>query len=117
MRGPRAGKALLRDLAIFGGSPAFAAPLHVGRPNVGDRAALHARIDGLLDRGVFTNMGPLVREFERRVAEFAGTRHCIAMCNATMALMVAIGAWHSPRRSSCPPSRSSPPCTPCSGWG
>lgn len=29
----------LRDLAVFGGPPAFAAPLHVGYPNVGNRAA------------------------------------------------------------------------------
>ena len=35
----------IEDLAIFGGAPAFAEPLHVGRPNVGDRASLMERIN------------------------------------------------------------------------
>ncbi len=80
------------DLAVFGGRAAFAEPLHVGRPNIGDRASLLARINDLLDRRWFTNDGPLVREFERRVAELAGVRHCVAMCNATVALEIAIRA-------------------------
>lgn len=80
------------SLAILGGQPAFAEPLHVGRPNVGDRTSLLRRIDDMLDRRWFTNDGPLVREFEARVAEIAGVRHCIAMCNATVALEIAIRA-------------------------
>jgi len=31
-----------------------------------------------------------VQEFEQRVAEFVGVKHCIAMCNATVALEIAI---------------------------
>ncbi len=77
-------------LALLGGSPAFAAPLHVGRPNVGDRAALLRRIEGILDRNWLTNDGPLVREFEQRIADYVGVPHCIAMCNATVALEIAI---------------------------
>ncbi len=63
--------------------------LHVGRPNVGDRDALLRRIDGMLDRRWFSNDGPLVREFETRIADFAGVKHCVAMCNATVALEIA----------------------------
>lgn len=79
-------------LAIFGGSPAFAEPLHVGRPNVGDRARLMARIDDMLDRRWLTNHGPYVQELERRIAEHLGVRHCIAATNATIALEIAIRA-------------------------
>jgi dTDP-4-amino-4,6-dideoxygalactose transaminase len=81
-----------RKLALLGGSPAFAEPLHVGRPNIGDRARFLARVNDMLDRRWLTNDGPLVKEFERSVADLAGVRHCIAMCNATVALEIAIRA-------------------------
>jgi dTDP-4-amino-4,6-dideoxygalactose transaminase len=77
-------------LAVLGGTPTFDHQLHVGRPTVGDRARFLARVAELLDRGWFTNDGPLVRDFERHVAEAAGVRHCVAMCNATVALEIAI---------------------------
>lgn len=77
------------DLAIFGGSRAFAEPLHVGCPNIGDRAALLTRINDILDRRWFTNDGPVVQEFERRIAAHLGVKHCVAMCNATIALEIA----------------------------
>jgi dTDP-4-amino-4,6-dideoxygalactose transaminase len=82
----------LHDLAILGGAPAFADKLHVGRPNIGDRDRLLARINDILDRRWLTNAGTYVREFERRVAEMTGVRHCIAMCNGTVALEIAIRA-------------------------
>lgn len=80
------------DLAIFGAPPAFAEPLHVGRPNIGSREHLLERINDLLDRHCLTNNGPYVREFERRIAEVVGVRHCIATCNGTVALEIAIRA-------------------------
>jgi dTDP-4-amino-4,6-dideoxygalactose transaminase len=79
-------------LAIFGSPPAFAEKLHVGRPNVGDRDQLLRRINGILDRRWLTNDGPEVQEFERRIADFLGARHCVATCNATVALEIAIRA-------------------------
>jgi dTDP-4-amino-4,6-dideoxygalactose transaminase len=85
-------KARLADLAVLGGPPAFTEALHVGRPNVGDRARLHARIDELLDRRWLTNDGPLALELEERIAVIAGVRHCVATANATVALEVAIRA-------------------------
>jgi dTDP-4-amino-4,6-dideoxygalactose transaminase len=81
-------KSSLTDLAIAGGAPAFAEPLHVGRPNIGDRTALLARINDALDRRWLTNRGPLVCELEERLAAYLGVRHCIAMCNATIALEI-----------------------------
>ena len=79
-------------LAILGGSPAFAEKLYVGRPNVGDRAAYLARVNDILDRCWLTNDGPAVQELERRLADYVGVRHCVAMCNATVALEIAIRA-------------------------
>ncbi len=79
----------LDELAIFGGPPAFAEPLHVGRPNVGDRERLLERVGGALDRRWLTNDGPLVDEFEARMAARAGAEHCIAVCNGTSGLQLA----------------------------
>jgi dTDP-4-amino-4,6-dideoxygalactose transaminase len=80
------------ELAIFAGVPAFSEAVHVGRPNIGDRQQLLARINDMLDRNWLTNNGPFVQEFEHRVAELLGVKHCIAMCNATIALEIAIRA-------------------------
>jgi dTDP-4-amino-4,6-dideoxygalactose transaminase len=81
-----------RRLAILGGEPAFRDQLHVGQPNIGDRQRLLVRIGDLLDRKWLTNNGPLVHEFESQVAQHAGVKHCIATCNATVALEIAIRA-------------------------
>jgi len=79
-------------LAIFGHPPAFDTPLHVGRPNLPDKQAILDRISGALEAGWLTNGGPLVAEFERRVASEAGVKHCIATCNGTAALELAVRA-------------------------
>ena len=85
-------KTSVQDLAVCGSTPAFTVPLHVGRPNVGDRDALHAEIDCILERRWLTNAGPTVHAFETSLAERLGVRHCIAVCNATVALEVSIRA-------------------------
>lgn len=82
----------MKPLALLGGPPAFSAPLHVGRPNLGDRAALMRRIEDMLDRRWLTNDGPLVKELEAKVAAYVGVKHCVAVCNATVALEIAIRA-------------------------
>jgi len=82
----------LDEMAIFGGQPAFAEKLHVGRPNIGNRDRLLERINDILDRRWLTNAGVYVQEFEQRVAEMVGVQHCIAMCNGTVALEIAIRA-------------------------
>ncbi len=78
--------------AVLGGEPAFAGPRHVGHPNIGDRSAFLRRVEGILDRVWLTNNGPLVQEFEEAVAAVAGTRHCVATCNGTLALEIAVRA-------------------------
>ena len=83
-------KLALNDLAIFGGEPAFGEVLHVGRPNIGNRRKFEQRVGDILDRRWLTNAGPYVEELEGRIAELIGVKHCIAMCNATIALEIAI---------------------------
>lgn len=82
----------VKDLAIFSGAPAFKEKLHVGRPNIGNRERLLERINKILDTRWLTNDGPYVDELEQRIADFIGVNHCIAMCNATVALEIMIRA-------------------------
>jgi dTDP-4-amino-4,6-dideoxygalactose transaminase len=85
-------KISFKELAILGGLPVFVEPIHVGRPNIGDREQFLRRANEMLDRNWLTNRGPFVQEFEQRIAEMIGVSHCIAMCNATVALEIAIRA-------------------------
>jgi dTDP-4-amino-4,6-dideoxygalactose transaminase len=85
-------KRKIEDLAIFGARPAFNEPLHVGRPNLGDRETFLGRMAEIWDRNWLTNDGPMVRLLEQKVAEFVGVKHCVALCNATIALEIAIRA-------------------------
>lgn len=82
----------MEDLAINGAQPAFKQAIHVGRPNIGNRDAFLASVGRILDNQWLTNNGPLVQEFEHRIASFLGVKHCVAMCNGTIALEIAIRA-------------------------
>ena len=85
-------KSTLNELAISGASPAFTEKLHVGRPNIGSRQALLGRIEQMLDSRWLTNNGRYVQELERKLAELLEVKHCIAVCNATIGLEIAIKA-------------------------
>jgi dTDP-4-amino-4,6-dideoxygalactose transaminase len=67
-------------------------PLHVGRPNLGSRESFLHRVNEILDRRWLSNNGPVVQEFERKVAETLGVKHALAMCNATAAIEIACRA-------------------------
>lgn len=84
--------ASIQDLAINGAPPAFEQPLHVGRPNIGDRAAFIKYAEEIFDRRWLSNNGPMVQAFEQKVADYHGVRQCVAMCNGTVALEIAIRA-------------------------
>ena len=81
-------KRQISDLAAFGGPPLFETPLHVGRPNLGDRSRLHARIDEALDRRVLSNGGPLAEEFERALQPVTRAPYVRVVANATIGLQV-----------------------------
>ena len=80
----------ISDLAIADGPPAFTETLHVGRPNIGDKEQLLQDFHQILDNRWLTNNGPFVQEFEKKTASYLGVNHCIAMCNATIALEIVI---------------------------
>ncbi len=81
-----------KDLAINGAPPAFEEPLHVGRPNIGSRDTFLKLAGEMFDRRWLSNNGPLVQTFEQRIANYLGVKHCVAMCNGTIALEIAIRA-------------------------
>jgi dTDP-4-amino-4,6-dideoxygalactose transaminase len=81
-----------RTLGILGGKPLFTEPLHVGRPNLPDRTRFNELLDRMFACRWFTNYGPLVSEFQSVLEEKLGVRHCIPMCNGTLALELAYRA-------------------------
>ncbi len=85
-------KIQINELAVLGGKPAFDETLHVGRPNIGSRERLLARINDMLDRRWLSNNGPFLLELEQKLADLLGVKHCVVMTNATIALEIAARA-------------------------
>jgi dTDP-4-amino-4,6-dideoxygalactose transaminase len=83
-------KQSIADLAILGGAPMFDEKLHVGRPNILDPEAFHARVRQAVDRKWLSNDGPLVQQFEREFARFTDVKHCVAVTNATLGLQLLV---------------------------
>jgi len=79
-------KRSLAELALFGGSPEFTTPLHVGTPNFGDKAGFLRRFAAILETRRFTNDGPFVRELEQAIAELCAVPHAVAISSATVGL-------------------------------
>jgi dTDP-4-amino-4,6-dideoxygalactose transaminase len=84
----RAGLGSIPLAALDGRPPSFERQLHVGAPNIGSSTALFERLADALERRYLSNYGPLVEEFEGRVADRLGVRHCIAVSNATSGLTI-----------------------------
>lgn len=80
------------DMVKNGGVPCFEQTLHVGTPNIGSRENFLKYVGEIFDRRWLTNNGSMVQEFELRVAKHHKVKHCIAMCNGTVALEIAIRA-------------------------
>ncbi len=86
------GKTNTNELAFFGGPPAFSEFLHVGRPNIGDRERFLTRVNDMFNRRWLSNDGPFAQELERKIAVLLGVKHCLVMCNATVALEITARA-------------------------
>lgn len=80
------------DLAINGADPAFDQPLHVGCPNIGSREVFMEYVNEIFDRRWLSNNGSIVQQLEQQVADYHDVKHCVAMCNGTVALEIAIRA-------------------------
>lgn len=86
-------KAAASELALFGGAPTFAEPLHVGRPNIGDRAAVLRGIEEAIEDRWLSNNGAKLLAFEAELERhLGGELHCVATCNGTLALQIALRA-------------------------
>lgn len=85
-------RSIVGKIAILGAEATFKDALHVGRPNIGNRRTLENRFNDLLDRRWLSNDGPFVQQFETAIAAYIGVKHCIAVCNATVGLELAIRA-------------------------
>ena len=81
-----------RSLTGSGSTPRFAAPLHVGGPNIGSRKTFLDLVEGAFDRRWLSNNGQLLVELERRIAERLDVRHCVLVSNGTVALELSIRA-------------------------
>jgi dTDP-4-amino-4,6-dideoxygalactose transaminase len=85
-------KKAIDELAVFGGRPAFDRKLYVGQPNLGDRTHFMQRVGRILDSKWYTNHGAAVQELEAELCKYLGVKHCVAVCNATVGLEIAIRA-------------------------
>lgn len=82
----------INDLAINGAAPAFEETQHVGRPNIGSKSEFIQYVDNIFEKRWLTNNGDLVRTLEEKIAERHNVKNCVAMCNGTIALEIAIRA-------------------------
>ncbi len=67
-------------------------PLHVGRPNLGNRDEFLSRVTDILERRWLSNRGLYVQEFEACLTDYLGVKHVVSICNATAALEIAARA-------------------------
>lgn len=81
-----------QDLAINGALPAFKEVLHVGSPNIGSREVFIEYVNQIFDSRWLSNNGQMVQELEHKIAEYHQVKNCVAMCNGTVALEIAIRA-------------------------
>jgi len=81
-----------RRLAVCGGQPRFNEPKYVGTPTIPDRAALHARLDRMLDTRRLSNDGPFVQELEDRLRRLNDGVEVVTVCNATVGMQLLLKA-------------------------
>ena len=79
----------MAEARALGGAPGRLAPLPYGRQSI-DEADVQAVVRALRSERVTT--GPLVDEFERRLAERVGAAHAVAVSSGTAALHAAMFA-------------------------
>jgi dTDP-4-amino-4,6-dideoxygalactose transaminase len=82
----------MNGIALLGGDKAFAEPLHVGRPNLGDTKRFLARVEESLNRRWLSNDGPLLHEFEEKIKAMLGVEHAVVVNNATIGIELALRA-------------------------
>jgi len=64
----------------------------VTKPFMPPREEYEKYLEGIWEREILTNNGPLVKELERRLKEYLGVENLLYVANGTMALQIAIKA-------------------------
>jgi dTDP-4-amino-4,6-dideoxygalactose transaminase len=83
-------RTIVESWALLGAAPEFEVPVPVGQLYFPDWERYEEAMRGIFSRQYYTNHGPLVQEFEKRLSEFLGVRHVICVTNATIGLLMAI---------------------------
>lgn len=67
-------------------------PIYVTRPHLPPLADVVKLLEGVWDRRILTNGGPLHEQFEKELATYLGVQHLSLFSNGTLALLVALKA-------------------------
>lgn len=66
--------------------------IYVTMPTLAPLAEVTRLLEGVWECGIMTHNGPLVQEFERKIAEFLNIKNIVAVTNGTIAIQMAIRA-------------------------
>ena len=83
-------KRSINDLAVFGGAPLFATPRPIGQLYAPPFEKFRAALREIYDQRWLSNDGPMVRRLEETMAREHGVKHCIAVANAGLGLMMLL---------------------------
>lgn len=87
------------ELALFGGPRLFALPKPTSNLVKPDFVKFEGYSEVLLERRQYTGDGVLVKQLERRLAEFHKTEFCVTFCSGFWALALAISVLARPGRN------------------
>lgn len=70
----------------------FKKPIYVTKPTLAPLSDLQPYLERIWSTGVMTHNGPLVQQFEKEFASWAGVTNLVTVCNGTVAIQMAIKA-------------------------
>ena len=72
--------------------PSSVEPIYVTRPHLPPLAEVTKLLEGVWERRILTNGGPLHQQLEEELADYLGVEHISLFANGTLALLVALKA-------------------------
>lgn len=93
-------KGAIEELAVFGGPALFDHIKPVGQLAAPPVEEYLVALKPLFERRRLSGNGTAVAELERRLAEYHGVRHCLAVSNACVGLVMVLRRLLGPRRGS-----------------
>ena len=67
-------------------------PIYVTRPSLPPLEDVVALMEGIWDRRILTNGGPLHEQLEQELCDYLGVKHISLFANGTLALLIALKA-------------------------